>query len=174
MKCPCGSDQSLSECCEPYLKGERVAPTAEALMRARYTAYTQQNIDFLKSTLSTESQKDFDEAGAKTWAATAKWKKLEILNTEQGTAKDKKGSVEFVATYEAEGQGLEHHEVSQFRKNAKGEWRFVDGEAHSHKEGEGHQHHHTQQTVVNESPKIGRNDPCPCGSGKKYKKCCAQ
>lgn len=28
------------------------------------------------------------------------------------------------------------------------------------------------QTVVNEGPKIGRNDPCPCGSGKKYKKCC--
>lgn len=27
-------------------------------------------------------------------------------------------------------------------------------------------------TVVNESPKVGRNDPCPCGSGKKYKKCC--
>lgn len=27
-------------------------------------------------------------------------------------------------------------------------------------------------TVVNEGPKIGRNDPCPCGSGKKYKKCC--
>ena len=28
------------------------------------------------------------------------------------------------------------------------------------------------QTVVHEGPKIGRNDPCPCGSGKKYKKCC--
>ena len=28
------------------------------------------------------------------------------------------------------------------------------------------------RTVVNDGPKIGRNDPCPCGSGKKYKKCC--
>jgi preprotein translocase subunit SecA len=28
------------------------------------------------------------------------------------------------------------------------------------------------QTVRRESPKVGRNDPCPCGSGKKYKKCC--
>ncbi len=28
------------------------------------------------------------------------------------------------------------------------------------------------ETVVHEGPKIGRNDPCPCGSGKKYKKCC--
>ena len=30
------------------------------------------------------------------------------------------------------------------------------------------------QTVVNEGPKIGRNDPCPCGSGKKYKNCCGK
>ena len=30
------------------------------------------------------------------------------------------------------------------------------------------------QTVVNEGPKIGRNDPCPCGSGKKYKNCCGR
>jgi uncharacterized protein YecA (UPF0149 family) len=30
------------------------------------------------------------------------------------------------------------------------------------------------ETVVNEGPKIGRNDPCPCGSGKKYKKCCGR
>ncbi len=28
------------------------------------------------------------------------------------------------------------------------------------------------ETVVHEGPRIGRNDPCPCGSGKKYKKCC--
>ncbi len=31
-----------------------------------------------------------------------------------------------------------------------------------------------QQTVVNKSPKVGRNDPCPCGSGKKYKNCCGK
>lgn len=28
------------------------------------------------------------------------------------------------------------------------------------------------ETTVHVGPKIGRNDPCPCGSGKKYKKCC--
>jgi preprotein translocase subunit SecA len=28
--------------------------------------------------------------------------------------------------------------------------------------------------VTREAPKVGRNDPCPCGSGKKYKKCCGQ
>ena len=29
-------------------------------------------------------------------------------------------------------------------------------------------------TMVRETPKVGRNDPCPCGSGKKYKKCCGK
>ena len=29
-------------------------------------------------------------------------------------------------------------------------------------------------TVKRETPKVGRNDPCPCGSGKKYKKCCGR
>jgi preprotein translocase subunit SecA len=30
------------------------------------------------------------------------------------------------------------------------------------------------QTIVREMPKVGRNDPCPCGSGKKFKKCCGR
>jgi preprotein translocase subunit SecA len=33
---------------------------------------------------------------------------------------------------------------------------------------------HVQQTIVNDGPKVGRNDPCPCGSGKKYKNCCGR
>ena len=44
---------------------------------------------------------------------------------------------------------------------------LVDGN-YSEKEGG------MNKTVVNEGPKIGRNDPCPCGSGKKYKNCCGK
>ena len=53
-------------------------------------------------------------------------------------------------------------------------WYFVDGESHTHKEGEGHHAHQKPQPVVRDQPKIGRNDPCNCGSGKKYKKCHGQ
>ena len=65
-------------------------------------------------------------------------------------------------------------EIQIVRKNDRGEWRFVEGDSHTHRGGEGHHHHHDEPraTVVRESPKVGRNDPCPCGSGKKYKKCC--
>ncbi|MGE0764675.1 MAG: SEC-C metal-binding domain-containing protein, partial [Bdellovibrionales bacterium] len=67
---------------------------------------------------------------------------------------------------------IEHHEVSEFRKTQHGQWLFVSGDAHTHKGGEGHHHHHEkQQTIQRETPKIGRNDPCHCGSGKKFKKC---
>ena len=45
-------------------------------------------------------------------------------------------------------------------------------EGHVH--GPGCSHHHAQAPIVRESAKIGRNDPCTCGSGKKFKKCCGK
>lgn len=173
MNCYCQSNMSFSECCEPFLTGQKKAPTAEKLMRARYSAYSTANIDFLKTTLAPESRHDFDPATTKRWAQSAKWKGLKIIATTKGLEADKTGTVEFIATYEQDGEGLDHHEVSQFRKSDAGEWFFVDGDAHTHREGEDHHHQHQKpQTVVRESAKIGRNDPCTCGSGRKYKKCC--
>lgn len=49
------------------------------------------------------------------------------------------------------------------------EWNAIFDEA---KKKELYKEQKKSQTVVNEGPKVGRNDPCPCGSGKKYKKCC--
>ena len=171
MGCPCGSTESFEKCCEPFLTGKASPETAEKLMRSRYTAFTCKDIDYLKKTLTPESRGDFDAASTKQWAENANWKGLKILSTQKGGPDDKKGTVEFVATYEMEGEALDHHEVSQFRKSENGQWFFVNGDSRTHKEGEGH-HHKKPQTVLRESPKIGRNDPCSCGSGKKYKKCC--
>lgn len=172
--CPCGSNLNYAACCEPFITGKALPETAEKLMRSRYTAYTLVDIDYLKKTLAPESRGDFDAAQTKKWAAQAEWKGLEILSTEKGTAADKKGVVEFTATYASEGTTLEHHEVSKFRKDDSGQWFFVDGDSHTHKEGEGHGHHShaKRETIVRETPKVGRNDACTCGSGKKYKKCC--
>lgn len=173
MGCPCGSVENFEKCCEPFLTGKALPETAEQLMRSRYTAFTCKDIDYLKKTLAPESRGDFDATSTKQWADNAKWKGLKILSTQKGTAEDKKGAVEFIATYQSGGEVLDHHETAQFRKSESGQWFFVEGDSHTHKEGEGHQHHHEKpQTVLRESPKIGRNDPCVCGSGKKYKKCC--
>jgi SEC-C motif domain protein len=171
MKCACGSNLDFANCCEPIIAGKAVAETAEKLMRSRYVAYVTADVDYLESSLAPESKADFDAKAAKQWAKQAKWKGLKIISTEKGGLDDTTGTVEFIATYEQGKEGFDHHEVSTFKK-IKNHWYFVDGEAHTHKEGEDH-HHEKPQTVVRTEPKIGRNDPCSCGSGKKYKKCCA-
>lgn len=47
------------------------------------------------------------------------------------------------------------------------------GHVHGPNCNHGHHHHHAVQPFVRATPKVGRNDACPCGSGAKYKKCCA-
>jgi SEC-C motif domain protein len=171
-ECPCGSNKSFQTCCEPFINGNSLPETAEQLMRSRYSAYTLGELGYIKKTCAPEALKDYDEEGVRTWSKQSKWLGLKIESTEKGGPEDKRGKVEFTAKYELNGKVLEHHEVSDFRKDDKGRWLFVDGDSHVHQEGQGHHHHHKQETVVREGPKIGRNDPCTCGSGKKYKKCC--
>lgn len=171
--CPCGSTLNYAACCEPFITGSALPETAEKLMRSRYVAFTLSDIEYLKKTLAPESRHDFDVKATKEWADRAQWQGLEIQTNEGGGVNDRKGVVEFTATYKLGNEGIEHHEVSTFRKDEKGQWFFVDGDAHTHRAGEGHHHHHVKrETVVRAAPKIGRNDPCSCGSGKKFKKCC--
>ncbi|MGE0615919.1 MAG: YchJ family metal-binding protein, partial [Bacteriovoracia bacterium] len=105
-----------------------------------------------------------NEADARSWAKDSEWMGLKIESAQDNI-------VEFTARYKTEGKVLEHHETSKFRK-IKDRWYFVDGDSHIHEEGQGH-HHATPKPIVRAEPKLGRNDPCHCGSGKKYKKCCA-
>lgn len=173
MNCPCGSNVDLKSCCEPFLLGAAQPETAEKLMRSRYTAFVKADMDYIKKTLAPESRSDFDMEANGKWAKESQWKGLKILKTEAGGADDHVGMVEFVATYGQKGNVVDHHEVAQFRRTEQGAWLFVDGDSHTHPEGEGHLHHHAKpETHIREQPKIGRNDPCPCGSGKKFKKCC--
>lgn len=172
MSCPCEASESFENCCSPYLSYTAHAPTAEKLMRSRYTAFTRGDVNYIKNTLAPESKADFDMASTKEWIKQATWKGLKILSTKSGTEKDKVGTVEFHVTYAQGPETFIHHETAQFRKNNNDHWLFVEGDAHTHKEGEEHHHRPKQETIVRDAPKIGRNDPCPCGSGKKYKKCC--
>lgn len=159
--CPCNSGKKFGECCGPVIAGVERAKTAEALMRARYSSYVTGDISFLKSSATKTVQRDFDEAASKSWSETAEWQGLEIIKTEGGQADDEIGIVEFRALYSANGEFCNHHEVSKFVKESDG-WKFADGELVG------------EHPIVRETPKIGRNDPCPCGSGKKYKKCCGK
>jgi SEC-C motif-containing protein len=171
MQCPCGSNSSYDLCCGRYISGAETPPTAEALMRSRYTAYTQANIAYIAQTLAPESRRTFDGPAAKSWATQAQWLGLKIRATEKGGVADATGVVDFVASCKLNGETIGHHEVSHFRKTDEGQWLFVSDDTHARDESG--QQPGGVQTFVREAPKVGRNDPCPCGSGKKYKKCCA-
>ena len=163
--CPCGSGKNYADCCEPFILGKRHAPTPEALMRSRYSGYVKGAVAYLKETLAPESRGDYNEKDVIEWMKQSEWLGLQILKAEGNT-------VEFVAKYKTQGKILEHHEVSTFKKKGD-QWYFVDGESHVHEEGKGHQEPKEPKVpVVRAAPKVGRNDPCSCGSGKKFKKCC--
>ena len=158
--CPCGSNLKYSDCCEPALKGTTPSKTAEALMRSRYSAYVKNYIAYLGDTLHPDHKQDWDEDASQRWADNSDWLSLEIISTENGQIADSSGRVEFLATFKEDGQIHKHHEISRFLKDDE-QWFYVDGVTPK------------PETVRNEKPKVGRNSPCPCGSGKKYKKCCA-
>lgn len=157
--CPCGSGKKYSECCEPIIKGTVKAPTAEALMRARYSSYVTHEIDFIiNSCEEGEGIADIDKQATEEWSRQSTWQGLTILRTEE---KDDEGVVEFIADYTTKDHMVEHHhEIAGFKK-FNDEWKYVAGNI-------------ITETVKRDGAKIGRNDPCPCGSGKKYKKCCGK
>ncbi|MBL0714592.1 MAG: YchJ family protein [Desulfosarcina sp.] len=157
--CPCGSEREYSECCQPLVEGGQTAETAEALMRARYSAYVTTAVDFIIDTTHTSQRSNYTTEGIRKWSRSSEWKGLTIVRTERGGPEDKDGTVEFVARYIEKGRSVNHHEIAQFRRE-ESRWVFYDGEAPK------------PRTVKREAPKVGRNVPCPCGSGKKFKKCC--
>jgi SEC-C motif domain protein len=154
--CPCGTGRSFAECCGPYLAGAP-APTAEALMRSRYTAYARREVDYIIATHEPATRAEVDRETTDQWARESEWLGLTVLATEAGGPNDERGMVEFVARYRAQGHDLTHRERSTFAR-IEGRWYFVDGEV-------------VKPAPVRAEPKAGRNDPCPCGSGKKFKRC---
>jgi SEC-C motif-containing protein len=159
--CPCGSTKKFSLCCEPVVTKKAPATTAEALMRARYTSYATGSIDFIEQTHAPESRADFDRKASEKWAKESKWHGLEIVATKDGGPTDTTGIVNFVAHFETGGSRYEHREIATFRKE-KQLWYFVNGQSPK------------PETFVKSGPELGRNDPCHCGSAKKFKKCHGQ
>ena len=156
--CPCGSNVSYAECCRPLIKGEKPAMKAQQLMRSRYSAYVKKEIGYILTSLHPDHRSDYDEKSTRAWAESAEWHTFEIVETKGGGAEDREGKVEFIVTYSQNNVKTEHHELSSFKKEG-GTWYFVTGR-------------NMPKKPVNAAPKIGRNDPCSCGSGKKFKKCC--
>ena len=156
--CPCGSGINFESCCQPHILGLEQPLTAEKLLRSRYTAFVAGETDYIMSTHHPEKIKEFDKQGIIDWAKNSVWNGLEVISTEQGSETDDEGIVEFKANYIQAGATYNHHEKSLFKK-ADGKWYFYDVQ---------------KNQPIRIENKIGRNDPCSCGSGKKLKKCCGK
>lgn len=147
--CPCGSTLSLDQCCGALHAGQ-AAITAEQLMRSRYSAFVLGLGDYLVHSWHPDQLGEL--TAAQLSQTDTQWDGLEILAT-QGGPGDTSGMVEFKAWFKEGNERHCLHERSRF-EHYQGRWVYVDGEQ--------------DPTPL----KIGRNDPCPCGSTKKYKKCC--
>ncbi len=158
-ECPCGSGSPYKQCCGPFLDGAP-APTPEALMRSRFTAFVRGDLDHIENTHASDVRDSFNRSAAESTANAVDWIRLEIIGASEGGKDDDTGTVEFAARFKQDGQLMVHHECSNFRRE-DGRWAYVDGKMNPKGE-------------PRRVEKVGRNDPCPCGSGKKYKKCCGK
>ena len=154
--CYCCSSKSLNHCCGPLLSGAQQAQTPEALMRSRYSAFCTGHIDYLIETTYPAARTKDDRSALNETITGTRWRGLKVIRSSDDGAK---GQVEFCAFYSdkqaqhASTAVAQLHELSDFELINK-RWRYTRGKPL-------------------DPIKMGRNDACFCGSGVKYKKCCA-
>ena len=127
------------------------------LLEARYQAFVKGDVDFILESTHPSVRSRHDRQAIAEWSRKAKWLDL---NIEEETGEEDRGWIRFTVQYEEGGQLIDHRERAEFRKE-DGRWLFYDSTFPK------------QQPIRRAAEKVGRNDPCPCGSGKKFKKCCA-
>ena len=155
--CPCGSGLTFGQCCEPILKRERLPATAEQLMRSRFTAHAIGDHRHLHRTYLETARKPYVEEPVQGVEPT--WTRLVVHQHEVG-AKPDTAFVDFSAYYRDGDTEQAMHEKSEFQR-IDGEWFFKRPVR-------------SGPAPAKAAPKVGRNDPCPCGSGKKFKHCCGR
>ena len=154
VECPCGQGE-YKQCCQPLHLGQRYAQSAAQLMRSRYSAFAKQQIDYIVQTTALGQQQALDVAAIAEWSRSNQWLKLDVVQDIEKLEKNH-AMVEFKAHYCDKNQGDKqahiHHEISHFVLHQQ-HWYFLD------------------PTL---DLQITMKQPCICGSGKKFKQCCAQ
>lgn len=148
-RCPCGTMRDYVQCCGQYIDAAVLPESPERLMRSRYTAFVRHNSDYLQHSWHESTRPEQLQ-----FEPDVRWFGLQIVDCQVSKAEDK-GWVEFIARFKGNGRLQSLHERSRFVRE-QGRWQYVDGQIHQRPEAE----------------KIGRNVLCPCGSGKKFKRCC--
>lgn len=126
-------------------------------MRSRFTAHVLRDYAHLHRTYLPTADKPY-VAEADNDSSDFAWTRLVVHSHELG---QKAGTafVDFSAYYQDNGAEYAIHEKSEFLERS-GEWFYFRAVRQG------------PAPIKSANPKVGRNDPCPCGSGKKYKHCC--
>lgn len=122
LACPCGSGQLYGNCCEAYILEVEPAPTAELLMRSRYTAFALGEAPYLLASWHPNTRPSRIRLDPQ-----QRWIGLAIKSTGEGGAEDDSGTVEFVARFKVDGKGHRLHERSYFEK-ISGRWYYKNGD----------------------------------------------
>ena len=147
--CYCQSGQPFEQCCKPFLAGENQPSTPETLMRSRFSAFCVQAVEYLLATHHPSRHSANERAELEKTCGSTQWTSLKVIHSNHNTHS---GQVEFAAFYnQGTNEPGQLHERSNFVFE-NNQWFYVDGEFLA-------------------DIKLGRNDPCWCGSGKKLKKC---
>lgn len=149
MNCPCHSGQSFDRCCGRFISHREPPENVVQLMRSRYCAYVLDNREYLSETW----HPDFRPADLAS-NPRIHWIGLEIIARDEQALQ---ATVEFEARLLFEGRVEAMRELSSFVRD-NGQWLYTDG----------------KMLTPGFTPwKPGRNEACPCGSGRKFKRCCA-
>jgi len=152
--CPCGSGQKFSACCQPILQQKKPAANAEQLMRSRFTAHVARDYAHLhRSVLETSKEPYVEDPNA----GGTNWTRLVIHAHEPGPKPDF-ATVDFTAYFTEGDAERAFHEKAEFQK-VEGTWFYTKALRQG------------TAPIRASKKEVGRNDPCPCGSGKKYKQC---
>lgn len=124
--CPCCSSKNYGDCCNLFLGSSISAPTAEQLMRSRYTAFALEKALYLVETHHPQAREPDELKALKKSFKGMVWTGLEIVATQAGAETDSEGEVEFIAYFKSSGKKGQLHERSRFRQE-NGQWFYADG-----------------------------------------------
>lgn len=129
--------------------------TAKELLQTRYKAFETGEVEYIANSHHPDTRDQVQESAIRNWSKNSKWLGLEIGEVQE---KGDKTFIDFTVIYERDFERHRHTEHAEFRKH-EGRWYYYDSEFPA------------PETIRREGEKLGRNDPCHCGSGKKFKKC---
>lgn len=149
MQCYCGSKQTFSQCCQPFIKHVKPVENCEQLMRSRYSAYCLKDAAYIYATNHPSMQADNSLQQITDFANTSHFINLQVFCSKQDNTV---GSVQFMVSYLQGNVLVTFTETSRFVFEQN--WLYTAG-----------------QLIEQPTVKNGRNDLCPCGSKKKFKQC---